>query len=156
MPSPFFCEFESRSGDVYYIKHYVMKFVSALRQVGDFLHQWNWQPQYNWNIVESGVKHHEPNQTSPLLWFPQNILLQFSIYFVVFPTRNTNHSKFISVPINSALIVIFWLLILMSVDLCKKWANEWLLLNTSSAIVHLYHGQNKLIFNEMMTRFAIY
>jgi hypothetical protein len=23
-----------------------------------FLHQWNWMPRYNWNIVESGVKHH--------------------------------------------------------------------------------------------------
>jgi len=25
----------------------------------DFLHQQNWPPQYNWNIVESGVKHHQ-------------------------------------------------------------------------------------------------
>ena len=24
----------------------------------------NWPPRYNWNIVESGVKHHEPNQPS--------------------------------------------------------------------------------------------
>ena len=28
------------------------------------LHQWNWPPRYNWNIVERGVKHHNPN---PLL-----------------------------------------------------------------------------------------
>jgi hypothetical protein len=39
-------------------------FVSDLRQVGGFLrflrflHQYNWPPQYNWNIVESGIKHH--------------------------------------------------------------------------------------------------
>ena len=26
-----------------------------------FLHQYNWPPQYNWNIVESGAKHHTPN-----------------------------------------------------------------------------------------------
>jgi hypothetical protein len=26
-----------------------------------FLHQWNWPPRYNWNIVESGVKHHKPS-----------------------------------------------------------------------------------------------
>ena len=26
-----------------------------------FLHQSNWPPRYNWNIVESGVKHHKPN-----------------------------------------------------------------------------------------------
>jgi hypothetical protein len=25
----------------------------------DFLHQQNWLPQYHWNIVESGVKHHK-------------------------------------------------------------------------------------------------
>jgi hypothetical protein len=27
-----------------------------------FLHQWNWRPEYNWNIVERGVKHHRPNR----------------------------------------------------------------------------------------------
>jgi hypothetical protein len=28
-----------------------------------FLHlKKNWPPQYNWNIVESGVKHHKLNQ----------------------------------------------------------------------------------------------
>jgi hypothetical protein len=25
-----------------------------------FLHQYNWPPRYNWNIVENSVKHHEP------------------------------------------------------------------------------------------------
>ena len=36
------------------LQHYVIKFVSDLGQVGCFLHR------YNWNIVESGVKHHKP------------------------------------------------------------------------------------------------
>jgi hypothetical protein len=31
------CKFESRSGEVYSIQHYVIKFVSDLGQVGDFL-----------------------------------------------------------------------------------------------------------------------
>jgi len=31
-----------------------------------FLHQSNWPPRYNWNIVESGVKHHKP--TKQLIW----------------------------------------------------------------------------------------
>jgi len=31
------CKFESRSGEVYLIQHYVTKFVSDLRQVGGFL-----------------------------------------------------------------------------------------------------------------------
>jgi hypothetical protein len=29
-----------------------------------FLHQENCPPRYNWNIVESGVKHHHPNQAN--------------------------------------------------------------------------------------------
>ena len=33
---------------------------------------------------------------------------------------------------------------------------EWLLFNTNSAIFQLYHGENKLIFNEMMMRSALY
>jgi hypothetical protein len=31
------CEFQSRSGEVYSIQHYVIKFVSDLRQVAGFL-----------------------------------------------------------------------------------------------------------------------
>jgi hypothetical protein len=34
-----------------------------------FLHQLNWPPRYNWNIVESGIKHHKPNQ--PIIMYLQ-------------------------------------------------------------------------------------
>ena len=34
--------------------------------------------------------------------------------------------------------------------------SEWLLLNVNSAIVQLYHGENKLVFNKMMMRCALY
>jgi hypothetical protein len=34
--------------------------------------------------------------------------------------------------------------------------SEGLLFNTNSAIFQLYHGENKLIFNEMMMRSALY
>jgi hypothetical protein len=44
-------------GEVYSKQHYVIKFDSGLRQVGVFLHQYNWPASYNWNIVESGVEH---------------------------------------------------------------------------------------------------
>ena len=57
------CEFESRTGRG--IQHYVIKFVSDLRQVVGFLlvlHQLNWLPRYSSNIVESGVKHHQANK----------------------------------------------------------------------------------------------
>jgi len=44
------------------IQHNVIKFVSDLSMVfsgySGFLHHYNWPPRYNWNIVESGVKHH--------------------------------------------------------------------------------------------------
>ena len=34
--------------------------------------------------------------------------------------------------------------------------SEWMLLNANSAILQLHHVENKLIFNEMMTRSALY
>jgi hypothetical protein len=34
--------------------------------------------------------------------------------------------------------------------------NECLLFNANSAICQLYHGENKLIFNEMMMRSALF
>jgi hypothetical protein len=34
--------------------------------------------------------------------------------------------------------------------------SEWLLLNANSAIFQLYHGENKLIVNEMMMRSDMY
>jgi hypothetical protein len=34
--------------------------------------------------------------------------------------------------------------------------SEWLLFNANSAILHLYHGENKLIFNEMMMKSILY
>ena len=53
----------------WYTMHYVIKFVSDLRQVGGcHLIFWFSPPiklksRYNWNIVESGVKHKKPNKT---------------------------------------------------------------------------------------------
>ena len=34
--------------------------------------------------------------------------------------------------------------------------SEWLLFNANSAIFQLYHGENKLIFNEMMMSSGLY
>jgi hypothetical protein len=34
--------------------------------------------------------------------------------------------------------------------------SEWLLLSANSAIFQLYHGKNKLIFNDMMIKSALY
>jgi hypothetical protein len=56
-------------GEVYSIQHYVIMFVSDLRQAGVFFRvlrfpapkKKNWPPRYNCNIVESGVKDHSSN-----------------------------------------------------------------------------------------------
>jgi hypothetical protein len=37
----------------------------------------------------------------------------------------------------------------------KIWVSEWLLFNVSSAIVQLYHGENKLILNDDEIRFVL-
>ena len=56
------CEFESQLGQS--VQHYVIKFVSDLQQVGGFLHQENLPTRYSWNIVKSGIKHHQKNKNS--------------------------------------------------------------------------------------------
>ena len=67
------CEFESWSGEVYSIQHYVMKFVSDLRQVGGFLLVLRFTQPIKltgtiWNIVENGVKHYKRNQTESWIY----------------------------------------------------------------------------------------
>jgi hypothetical protein len=52
------------------IQHYVIKFVNDVRQVSGFL---RFPPQYNWNIVESGVKHHKPKPAPYLVNFYGNL-----------------------------------------------------------------------------------
>ena len=37
-----------------------------------------------------------------------------------------------------------------------EWVSGWLLFSANSAIFQLYHGENKLFFNEMMVRSALY
>jgi len=34
--------------------------------------------------------------------------------------------------------------------------SEWLLFNANSTFIQLYHGENKLIFNEMIMQSALY
>ena len=55
------------NGEVYSIQHYVIKFVSDLWQDGGFLQVFRFPPpRYNWNIVESGGKHHKQNKQTNL------------------------------------------------------------------------------------------
>jgi hypothetical protein len=65
------------------------KVFSNLRQVGGFLQTLRFPPpikltaSYNWNIVESGVKHHKPTYT-------QNVLKS---HFKIFYTVNWSYKK---------------------------------------------------------------
>ena len=45
------------------------KLVSGFLKVLPFLPPISWLPWYSWNIVESGIKHHNPNPISPIKWF---------------------------------------------------------------------------------------
>jgi hypothetical protein len=55
---------------MYSMQHYVIKFVSDLRHVGGFLLVlWFLPPRCYCNIVESGVRHHNPNNTVNTLFF---------------------------------------------------------------------------------------
>jgi hypothetical protein len=80
--------FHSRSGRG--VQHYVIKFVSNLGQVGGFLralrflHQLNLPPRYNWNFVESGVKHHKTNQ--PIIMYLQRNHNWVVVWLVLTPT----------------------------------------------------------------------
>jgi hypothetical protein len=42
--------------------------ISIFSGYSGFLHQLNWPSRYNWNIVESCAKHHNPNSYFSLLW----------------------------------------------------------------------------------------
>ena len=68
----------------------------VFRGYSGFLHQYIWPPWYSWNIVESGGKHHKPNQASflsnrshfcvlfqsPYFWSPH--ILGHASHFLIF------------------------------------------------------------------------
>ena len=60
-----------------------------------FLHQKNWQPQYNCNIVETGVKHHNPTSLSPLIICQWCWLIFLSTIHLKIPVRG--HFKYVLV-----------------------------------------------------------
>ena len=62
------------------------------------------------------------------------------------PLNNTTFTAFLS----------FCLSIWNKKKNCTSLASEWLLFNAISTIFHLYHGEKKLIFNEMTMRSALY
>jgi hypothetical protein len=76
------------------VQHNVIKFVSALRQDSAFHRVLQFPPRYNWNIVESGVKHHQANKLAAIThrigWVSQSYLWFTICIFVLSPSCNEN------------------------------------------------------------------
>ena len=49
-----------------------------------------------------------------------------------------------------------WHCIVYDITYWSEWVSEWFLFNANSAIFQLYHGENKLIFNEMIMMSTLY
>jgi hypothetical protein len=45
--------------------------------------QWNWPPRYNWNIVESGIKHHKTIKYT-VMCYNDDLILFLSFFSVVY------------------------------------------------------------------------
>ena len=101
-------------GEVYSIQHYVIKFVSDLWQDGGFLQGTRWfstnktLPRYNWNIVESGLKHHKPKpnpiRLSPKILHKDHIMNFHIIFFLsatilIWKCMHVNIEKHVSINI---------------------------------------------------------
>ena len=78
-----------------------------------FLHQFNWPPQYNWNMVESGINHFNPNSNP--YWhiiemkthFPWKLNKTFMMYmYIEWKLRHTL-SRNESFPLNSRFPIFF-------------------------------------------------
>jgi hypothetical protein len=87
---------------MYSIQHYVIKFVSDLQQVSGFLWVLQIPAQYNWNIVESGIKHHNPNPCMFQVLFPKkngvgrlgiDFFVCFFLIWIVQLTETVGHCK---------------------------------------------------------------
>ena len=47
----------------------------VISRASGFPYQYNWAPQYNWNVLESGVNYHQANkQTTFKIWTPSRSL----------------------------------------------------------------------------------
>ena len=75
-----------------------------------FLHQYNWPSLYDWNIIESGFKHHSHN---PIYWPLDcvNILLLITFFllwtiFLVFILHRNSHRTHICTYLETSWIVI--------------------------------------------------
>ena len=97
-----------------------------------FLHQWNWPPWYNLNIVESGIKHHKPNSSHiKYSWHRVTCLrlvtgfLQIS-HAVTYQYRKTSEiCDFNQITYLAILLIFFAQKSTFWRDTLKYWLKEW-------------------------------
>ena len=141
------CEFASRSGRG--VQHYVIKFVSDRSVIfsgsSGFLHKKNWPPRQNWNIVESGVTHHQTNKQtiqSQIVIFPtifSNVKSITMVYYLCSRLHNIFNILYHTCIIcNKCHITTYSMSILLLEYETFNW--YWLVL-----IIHFFQAKNKLI-----------
>jgi hypothetical protein len=92
-----------------------------------FLNQLNWPPRYNWNIVESGIKHHKPKP-----WSHRNLeKLPFNIV-----------GSFVSQLYGHFL----WLLSIQEVPICPQFQNYPLGLKKFKILIFQHFRFNKELY----------
>ena len=117
-----------------------------------FLHQYNWPSLYDWNIIESGFKHHSHN---PIYWPLDcvNILLLITFFllwtiFLVFILHRNSHRTHICTYLETSWIVINKSEILLKEALNNK--NQSICNDTCRTLIRYID----LIFLCMFTSFA--
>jgi hypothetical protein len=89
-------------GEVHSIHHYVIKFVGDLQKVYVFLRvlwfppQINWTPRYDWNVVESWIKHYSPNHIYLTEYHSTARFSSFHINRSYFVKKTTDSTKMFS------------------------------------------------------------
>ena len=98
-----------------------------------FLHQLNGPPQYNWNIVESGVKHHNPN---PIMFlFVKISLIKKNLnrktIYLLFVIKKKDFCNIIP-------LIVFWLNVIRAKS-CQKEDAVLLMLKVHCQFIFINH-----------------
>jgi hypothetical protein len=111
-------------------------------RVSGFLHQWNWLPRFNWNIVESGIKHH--NSYSRFHYQNHvNSIIMFAKWF----KTPINQSKY-----NLCIFKVHYNIYQGCVQLAFWWKKKYKLIkwikkgsNVTAHNQHILHGDYKIL-----------
>ena len=83
----------------------------------------------------------------------------FCVHFCQDSIATTVDCSLIKMKLVTEVVLLIYLHLIIDIlplNIPYEWVSEWLLFNANSANFLRYHGENKLIFNEMMMRSALY